>query len=262
MANFFIYELILIGAIMKIQSINVNNFIQNKENITNKFSTPAMTGNFKRNSIPVSSLSAENIKANFIPSFGQYRTVGYAFLIDKDTDKLQYATIQKEQQGNFGCFRVMVDRHVAGRMDICNDAVFPEEQIVLTDEPDNAFPEIRHIRSFMGNKYAGIGTILMNTAVQESKKMGKDGRLWLYAEKGYDFAGSPYRSNESPLPFYYKLGFRCPDEKTDKEIQKYIDKKQYNMLPDEAMLVLSADNVHILEDYFNSNFSSADDDED
>lgn len=247
---------------MKIQSHNINNFIKNNESVSNKLSNPSTVSNLKHNSIPLNSLSANHIKANFVPSFGQFRTVGYAFLIDKATEKLQYATIQKELQGNYSCFRIMVDRKVAGRMDICNDAVFPEEHIVLTDEPDNTFPEVRHIRSYMGDKYAGIGTVLMNTAVQESKRMGKDGRLWLYAEKGYDFAASPYRSQESPLPFYYKLGFRCPDEKINKEIQKYIDKKQYNMLPDEAMLVLSADNVHLLEDYFNNNYSVNDDDED
>ena len=95
----------------------------------------------------------------------------------------------------------------------------------------------------------------MHTAVQESKKYGRNGAIWLNAETGYAYQVSKHRSNQSPIPFYYKLGFIAPDEKVHQHILKCLEAKQYNMLPEEAILLLPSDRVHILEDYYSTHFA-------
>lgn len=240
---------------MKIQPININNIHKN--------SVPSMycgqkehsSAVNKKNFVPVSSVPSESVKATFLPSFGKFKTVDYAFVLDKDTNKCVKAKLQKEMQGDYGCYKLIVDKKEVGRMDIKYNSELPEDEIGYNSEIDKIFPEVRHLRSYLGDKYSGIGTALMYRAVQDSKKLGHNGKLWLSAESGYDYSASPYRSNESPIPFYSKLGFKSPNKLIDKEIQKYLDKKQYYMLPEEALMILSEDRVHILEDYYDKNFN-------
>lgn len=243
---------------MKI-NLSALNKISNKQVFYKNLSAePKSTSSELKAQIPVSKLSSENIKANFLPSFGKFKTVDYAYVIDKDTDKYKKAKLQKEMQGDYGCYKLVIAKEEAGRMDIKYDSPFPEEDMLPESETDKNFPEVRHLRSFLGNKYSGIGTVLINRAILDSKNAGKNGKLWLSAESGYDYSSSSYRSLESPIPFYYKLGFKSPDESVDKEIQKYIDKKRYNMLPEEALLILPEENVHIAEDYYNKKFADND----
>lgn len=240
---------------MKIQPIKINNIYKNSIPSISCGQVEHLLPVNKKNFVHVSSVPAESVKATFLPSFGKFKTVDYAFVLDKDTNKYVKAKLQKEIQGDYGCYKLIVDKKEAGIMDIKYNSEIAGDEIGYNTEIDKNFPEVRHLRSYLGDKYSGIGTALMHRAVQDSKKLGKNGKLWLNAESGYDYGSSPYRSNESPIPFYSKLGFKSPNKLIDKEIQKYLEKKQYYMLPEEALMILSEDRVHILEDYYDKNFN-------
>lgn len=250
-----LYNLILFGGNMNILSFNMSNSVNSLKNFTTKNYGQLRNDVEKANSVDSFNCSENRVNSVYLPSFCKYKTIGYTFLKDKDTDQLKKVVIQKENQGNYGSFRAMIDRKEAGRMDIKYEAVQPDMPKITAVKEDCEIPEVRHIRSYLGDKYKGIGTTLMNVAVLESKRVGKGGRLWLSAEKGYDFASSEHRSMESPIPFYYKLGFRCTDEKTDKEILKNTQEKKYENLPDEALLSLDENNVRVLENYFNDRYT-------
>lgn len=182
--------------------------------------------------------SFENIKANFSPAFNGYRKVGRAVIIDRETNNPVYADIRKEKIGDYISLKLMAGREEAGFLDMCCKSVFPEKNNVLT-LPSNTFPEIQHIRSIMGDKYSGIGTALVKTALQESWNNDGYGNIWLKTEKGYARTYSPYRSNENPIPFYYKLGFESPNKDTNDYIKTCLAKKQYSKLPASTVLILT-----------------------
>ena len=162
-------------------------------------------------------LPSEVIRANFGISFGKFRKVASIKLIDKDTEKPVLADLKRDNIGkDFLIYKIYAGRKELGYMDLDCSAIFPEDNNYVVTEPDNEIPEITHLRSLAGDKYYGIGTALVNAAMEESIKRGKNGALWLRSEKGYAHALSDYRANENPLPFYYKLGFREVDSKTDK----------------------------------------------
>lgn len=201
----------------------------------------------------ISSFSADTIKANFCPTFGRFRLVDRVLLQNKNTMFLEPANIVKENYGQTSVFKAMVNKKEAGYMHLKFDAIIPERDFLVM-ESDNNIPEVTHLRSILGEDYSGIGTCLLHTAVQESKKYGRNGALWLNAETGYAYQLSKHRSNQSPIPFYYKLGFISPDEKIHNQILKCLENGQYNYLPSDVILLLPSDRVHILEDYYSKHF--------
>lgn len=69
------------------------------------------------------------------------------------------------------------------------------------------------------SKYKGIGTELIKSAVRESIRNGYKGRLILSAANGY----------ASPVPFYYKCGFRFEDEDANKSMEEFLRSKSKNL---------------------------------
>ena len=217
--------------IKKIQQINTIN----KNNHKNHLGI-ADTRTFEYNKY--SNYSAENVKAKFLPSFQGYRKIGRTYLEDKENGIYVPADIRRNKIGDFVSIKVTIGKDVAGYLDMICDSIFPEEKYVLT-QPLNNIPEIRHLRSILGDKYSGIGTALIKTAIQESCNNGGFGNLWLKSEKGYARTLSDYRSDENPIPFYYKVGFRSPDPDIDKFIEKCIKETNYYALPDSTLLLLT-----------------------
>lgn len=76
--------------------------------------------------------------------------------------------------------------------------------------------EINILRSH--KKGIGVGTKLVQEAVKKSFELGYDGRVVINAIS--------IDGKTSPLAFYYKLGFRSIDDKTNKMIEKYIKKNK------------------------------------
>ena len=69
------------------------------------------------------------------------------------------------------------------------------------------------------SRYKGIGTELIKSAVRESIRNGYKGRLILSAANGY----------ASPVPFYYKCGFRFEDEDANKSMEEFLRSKSKNL---------------------------------
>lgn len=216
----------------------------------------ASSGINKKTSGSDSNIPASVYKANYLPSFGRFKKVRNVYLRDKDTGKEVPASLQKDNIGDFVMYRIMVNRENAGFLNMQCDSIFPEGDCVLT-EPDNNIPEVKHLRSILGDKYSGIGTELMYAAVDESKKRGKRGALWLHSEQGYESSLSKYRSNENPIPFYYKLGFKSLDKKIDDLIKKGLETSDYGILPSSAILLLPSDKSDFIRRYYASNYSYA-----
>lgn len=192
-------------------------------------------------------------KANYCPSFGKYKKVCDVQLKERKTGRIVTASVKREKVGDFLNYKMYVDKNEVGFMYMNCDSYIPEGNFVVT-QPTNNIPEITHIRSIEGNKYEGIGTTLINAAVAESIKRGKDGCLWLKTEKGYARTFSKYRSDENPIPFYYKLGFRAPEKKVDDLIRYCLDRQDYSSLPNSALLLLTPEAISAKNKYFANNY--------
>lgn len=240
---------------MKINGIaQVNSFVRNT-GISTASAEKKYTNNQKNklnNNIPSSVY-----KANFMPAFGKYRKIKEVQLTDKRTEEPVTASLVKDSIGDYSMYKIMLNRKEAGFMDVNNDSILPEIGCLST-EPDNNIPEVRHLRSVLGDKYYGIGTELIKAAVEESEKKGKNGALWLTAEKGYASTYSKYRSNENPIPFYYKLGFRALDENLDNEIKKILQTGNYRALPPSAVLILSSQDAYDFKKYYSTHYTHND----
>ena len=204
----------------------------------------ANTNNYKDVSqnthISLSDIPCYAIKANFAPSFGKYRKIKDVELTDRNTGENINAIMKRDRiSDSFDFFSIYVKGKQAGFMEIGYDEPVPEGDFVLT-ENDNTIPEVKRIYSILGDDYKGIGTELIKQAVEESRARGKNGSLWLTAETGFASGLTKHRRNESPIPFYYGMGFESPENKTDTYIKKCISNSRYNKLPKSALLVLSS----------------------
>lgn len=209
----------------------------NRSRYINKYNqAPAQVNSYEGNS-PVTNYSAENIKANFIPSFQGYRIVGTTMLINLDTLKPVPANIRRERIGDFSNFEIMINGKRAGLMSMDCDSTYPIAAHVMKYPSDN-IAEITALRSLMGDKYYGIGTTLIKAAIAESLAKKKDGNIWLTSEKGYRKFDSPHRSDENPIPFYYKVGFESKDERENENIKELLRQMKYDELPISTILML------------------------
>ena len=227
----------------------INNFINISSNTVNK-------KNLKNSmSLPVSNISAENYIANYLPSFGKYKKISDVLLRERETGKLVAGELKRDKYGSdLFSYKIFIKGKEAGYMDLNCESLFPEDKYVVP-EADNVFPEIQHLRSLEGDKYSGIGTALVNAAIDESIKRGKNGSVWLTSEQGYASSFSDYRKNENPIPFYYKLGFRTLNPNRDKYIQNCLRFSQYSMLPSSEVLILTSEAVKARNKELTENFT-------
>ena len=182
--------------------------------------------------------TAENVKANFIPNFGKFRTVGRTTLLDKETLKEVPADIRRERIGDYTEFKLFVGRKEVGYLGMTSCSTYPYPDHIIQRQNDN-IPKIKYLRSLEGEKYAGIGTTLIKVAISESVTKKQNGDLWLVSTKGFANQASTYRSNENPIPFYYKIGFVSKDKDEHRYIKECLKAKRYDKLPDTATLLLS-----------------------
>lgn len=234
--TFFVFSMSE-GAIMRIFNSTFDSFINKVSSSVSSNSRTRNVSDMKQNDELVKP-SCVNLQARYMPSFAGYRKAGETTVIDKKTGLKVPAAIQKEKTGDFLSLRLMVGKKEAGFLDMYCNSVFPEDSYVLP-EPTNSMPEVRHLRSILGNDYSGIGTALIKTAIQESCNNGGFGNLWLESEKGYEKTLTSYRSNENPIPFYYRMGFISPNEDIDKQIKTCLKKTDYLKLPESTLLLLT-----------------------
>ncbi|MBQ9245145.1 hypothetical protein IJ182_02630 [bacterium] len=241
---------------MKIQNIQLNKISHNTQAIKQKNNAVINSNsNIKTTNIPSSAF-----KAKYLPSFGKYKKVGEALLKNRETGDDVTAVIKKESFGTDDIsYSLFVNKKEAGYIDIKLDSLFPQYDYSIPEYenpvPDDIMPEVTHLRSILGDKYEGIGSTLLSLAIDESKKAGDNGALWLTSYKGYDRLRSTYRKDENPIPFYYKLGFKSPNLETDKKIKELIQKGEYDKLPESELLVLTPEAAHAKNKYFARNYT-------
>ena len=242
---------------MAISGVSMNNI-----NVGNRFvsvplsaSKSASVNNSPNNST-FGSLPANAYRANFVPSFGKYKKVKDVPVYDRGTEMPIRATLLRDNIGDFVSYKLMSGRTELGYMQMNCDSIFKEDKY-LCPERDNNIPEITHLRSLEGDKYYGIGTNLIAAAVDESVKRGKGGSVWCDTEQGYAHSLSPYRKNDNPIPFYYKMGFKSLDEKIDALIKKGIETNNIGLLPESTTLILTSLDSHKFRKHYISNFSFA-----
>ncbi len=194
--------------------------------------------------------SSENLQANFCPSFGSIRKVAEVYLKDKNTGENVKASIMKVSSKDYiSSYTVMHKNTKVGSMLMSDGDVFPEDIYVL-QEADNVIPKVYYLKSFLGEKYEGVGIALINAAVNQSKQLGEKGYLWLESRIiDNEFINRLY-NRENPIPFFYKLGFKAIDENTDKYIKLCLENSQYDMLPKSATLLLTPEAIEANKKYF------------
>lgn len=203
-----------------------------KETIASSFNNTASS------KLSINKIPTEAIKANLIPTFGKFKVTGKTTVIDRKTGEPKTAIIKREDYGDYVEFNLSVGKNLAGFLHMDCDSLVPEDGFLVT-ESYNHQPEIKHLRSILGEKYAGIGTELIKVAVQESFNRGKGGNLWLQTETGFGNLYSDYRKNDNPIPFYYKLGFESPIESENYYIKRCINKGVPRSLPNNTLLMLT-----------------------
>lgn len=186
-----------------------------------------------------SKIPANIYRANFMPvSFGRFSKVGEVDLVERKSGRIQKAILKKDSVYGYTQLKLIVKGKEAGFLDMCSPL---EPKYPALMDRCSELSEVLHIRSLMGDKYSGIGTALMDSAIQISRKNGTLGNLCLYAETGYAKGLSAYRRGESPLPFYYNYGFFAVDPKIDSIIKTGLSSKEFDKLPPSALLVLSSE---------------------
>lgn len=78
---------------------------------------------------------------------------------------------------------------------------------------------ISHLRANY-KEYRGIGSELVKAVIKKSLEKGFEGQFCVDASNNLELDVGYYRKSTSPVPFYYKLGFRSIDP-----IQNYYIKK-------------------------------------
>ena len=203
--------------------------------------------------LSINNVPTNCIKANYLPNFGKYKKVADITLIDKDTERPVRASLRKERTGDFISFEITTGRKdQAGflHMDLEPEDIYQIPQ----NKNGETIPEVTHLCSIKGDKYKGIGTTLIRAAINESLKENKNGALFLHAETGYGKGYTNHRKDESPIPFYYKMGFKAFYEMIDSLIQDCLNKADYENLPPSALLILSEDTVKAKNIQFSKNY--------
>lgn len=221
--------------VSKINLINSQNI--SIKNVNNKYSSN-LSGSVNKSDFAV--YNGENLKANFMPSFSGARKVGKVEITERETGKQVQADVKKDIIGPYVKFTVNAGRKELGFLTMNCDSLYPVAQHVITLPTDN-IPQVTNLRTIEGDKYSGVGTALIKTAIQESYNNKSYGNLWLNAERGYERTLSSYRSNENPIPFYYKMGFQSPEEEIDCKIKQCLKEGKTQNLPEITTLLLTSE---------------------
>ena len=233
---------------MKIQAVNFNNNI-NKSKFGIKSNKPKSETLCAHQTCEYSS---ENVKANYLTFCGNYRKVRDIELLDNDT--LEYTKASLQHKKDY-CDEYIItkDGKKLGYMTFDKSANLGHMYDVAGFR-DGVMPRIATLRSLEGDKYSGIGTQFVKEAVERSFQEGYDGLVCLNAIKNFASSDSDYRCTDSPIPFYYRLGFRSPSPEINRSIEIALKLKIPEMLPNETFMVLTPQNIYKFDDYYNSKF--------
>lgn len=208
--------------------------LQNAKNTT--------TSCFQQTDIENSNLPVYSYKANLQPSFGKTVRNKTLRILDKSTEKIINASLIKNVKDDLVSFDMYVKNVGIASIDIKFNYNLPKTDDSEQQEQDNAFPCVTNLKIIQEDKYQGIGSALLNLAVEESMKKGKNGALFLSYENSFPFCfdGSLLVDSENSLPFLFKLGFEAVDKELDKNIRKGLRTSNHTGFPEKTMLFLPA----------------------
>ena len=180
---------------------------------------------------------------SIIPDFGieKCRKIKTVYLIDKTNGDIIYADLLKHK--NYPKYEVRVKGELAGYMHISDNGYLPECDNAPENLKDVGIHKITGLRTIMGNKYSGIGSALINEAIEHSKKIKRKGAIWLMASDGYDNYASRYMANVNPVPFYKKCGFTCIQKKTEEKVNLALKKNLPFLFPETVNMLLTPENA-------------------
>jgi len=125
-------------------------------------------------------------------------------------------TLSKTAPINGGAYRINAnsDGKILGLAEVST----PQKDILIYNLPEGYAQNSLELKYLSSSSEAkGTGTEIIKQVIEDSKKLGYDGKVWVEACGGSlpsemaRLAGDKYKT--SPVPFYYKLGFRFKDEK-------------------------------------------------
>ena len=195
----------------------------------------------------------QNIKAIYCPNFGKEKKIKETDLIDQKTGKMVKAKVYRDTSSITEHYYIRKNGEELGYMNLYCPKRNNDKDYEYT-YPDY-LPEVKSIRSLKGDEYEGIGTQLIKCAIERSEERGYGGELVLSAEQGYAINLSPYRSDENPIPFYYKLGFQAVEEDEDAMCRALLAREDYNSLPLFEDMILTSEGIPAFEEYYNNKFS-------
>lgn len=145
---------------------------------------------------------------------------------DKSTGKDIELSLQKVIPNYGGSYQIQAlgDKSLYGIAEIS----MPGGYDFIPNLPEKYCDNALEIKFLSSSQFAkGTGKELVKQAVADSKKLGYDGKVWLDACGGSlpsrmsALAGEKIKS--TPVPFYYKCGFRFKDESLNKLAQEGIE---------------------------------------
>ncbi|MBQ3642795.1 hypothetical protein II906_12860 [bacterium] len=201
--------------------------------------------------------NAENLKANFITFKGNFRILEDVVLYDKVEKKYVKASMQMREDGNLEEYQIIKGNDKLGYMYMNPKAEIIEEISNETRyglKDTDKIAKIAKLRSIEGDRYSGIGTQFVKKAIERSLSLGQMGAVGVTACRYFDTAASDYRKNDSPIPFYYKMGFKAADSVINDAINIALDFNMQDLFPRCAFLVLTPKNVRNFYDYYENKF--------
>lgn len=135
-------------------------------------------------------------------------------------------TLTKSTPKNGGTYRISAnnDSKIFGLAEVCT----PQKDMLICNLPEGyaqSSLELKYLSSSPEAK--GTGTEIIKQIIEDSKKLGYEGRVWTEACGGSlpsqmaILSGNKYAT--SPVPFYYKLGFRFKDENLNKSVKSGLE---------------------------------------
>ena len=172
--------------------------------------------------------------------------------IDKTTGNAISVTIQPTAS-YLADYKLMVTgehNQPLGFAEINLNSEYPEVPGIPQDYLEDSL-EVKFLGTSDNKKQ--IGTRLLQTVVKDSQRMGKGGRVWLQAavnDLPYEYRSiAGHKMLNTPLPFYYKLGFRflAPEQnqKVEAALQDFEKTKEYKG-PRTGFMFLPEENIEAL----------------
>lgn len=216
------------------------------QNAKNAATLNSQQADIKNSKLPVGASSAV-----YHPSFCKRVHDKNVQIIDRNTGIVNVVSLNKENQRDLVRFSLTSKNKEIGSMFLKYDCPMPQKYC-NNPEVQKTIPCVINLEIKQGDKFLGVGTALLNLAIEESIKNGKNGSLLLLAENSFPFYfnGTTLIESENSIQFYYKMGFEATDKELDDNIRKGLRTSNTESFPDEVLLFLPENRQGYLRRYY------------